>query len=790
MTVFGVEDGRLVGDNGRLRVEFDGSTGGICRLVNCATGQVIVDNAGPAPWRMRAQGTRSPWYADGIHVQPPPSMVRHPAPASFDFTIADDSTSATLHWTSSDTGIWVEVRASLQPSGDLELWPTVSVEAKTIPPEAFTYPILASPRPLSLDGTNDSLLFPGQAGWLMHRPLQGPPRECMYPDGYAGAPVQLLAYFEQGRGGFYVAAHDPYSTYKLLRFSAEELSIDHDAWDVRRGSGLDLGYPVVIAPLQIGDWHEAADRYRTWALAEAPWTGGSRRVDERAEKAGARWIYEEVGLSIWGAPSSLDWSPWYRRYAEIAGTPLHVVAGWDWPQVLPPSLGEEGCFPAKFHANNVSAWQGHYVTPYLNDLWVSSRAPDFLERWEPNLLLPYTTFPWAPFSEPSGRWVDGEAEGPSNAWTITNDDYFLCPATQAQSDLHAWRDVTLARDYELPGVFYDISSGNPGGWCRCLRSAHGHPPGRGRQIIEAYDAVNRHSKEVVAAETGRYWVQGTETIVENVIGAIDFYVSRTCAGPLGLLETWIIGPEDQPGGDLELIPLFQAVYHDVGPVYEDGWITLGRDEGDLFFWIAARIALQWGGVLSLQYGTVPPERYEGCDLPAETVLWDGALHRFDLPHPEPDQAKLAFVADIAAARTTYGKDYLAYGKLLRPLPHEADTIELAYDQLMSYGWGSEGLVNEGRWAVPEVLHAAWEYDGRVGLFFVNLRGDEDVRLCVATDAGTLWDLDLAGAPMVVRTAAGAEELGAVTSSNEIALDLALAPRLVTLVEIGTGQATR
>lgn len=784
MTVFGVVDGHLVADNGRLRVEFDASTGGIRSLVNRVTGHALIDSPAAAPWRMAAQGAKSPWLGDGF-LPPPAAMQRNPQPASFAFELADNGTGATLRWEATDPGIRVETRVRLDAGGDLELWPEVSVEPGTIPPAAFTYPILASPRQLASESADDCLLFPGQSGWLLHDPLGGPPRECIYPDGYGGAPVQLLAYFANGHGGFYVAAHDPYSTFKTLRFSADELSVEHEAWDVRRGAGLDLGYPIVVAPLVRGDWHEAADRYREWALVDAPWSGGTRRTDQRPEKNGARWLYEEVGLSIWGAPSSLDWSPWYRRYAEIAATPLHVVAGWDWPQVLPPSLGEAGCFPARFHPANVDAWVGHHVTPYLNDLWVSSSAPGFLERWEPNLLLPYVVFPWAPFSEPSGRWVDGEADCAADPRTTTNHDFFLCPATRAQAELHAWRDVVLARDYELAGVFYDISSGNPGAWCRCLRTAHGHTPGRGRQIVEAYDAVNRDTKKAVARETGRYWAQGTETIVENVIGSIDFYVTRTCAGPLGLLETWIVGPEDPRGGDRELVPLFQAIYHDVGPVLEDGWITLGRDEGDLFYWIAARIALQWGGVLTLQYSTVPPERLAGCDQAAETILWDGARHRFDVL-PEPDPGKIAFVAEIAEARTGYGKEFLAYGRLLRPVPHDGDTIELKYAQLMSYGWGGEGLVNEGVWAVPDVIHSAWEYGGRVGLFFVNLRAEDPVRVVVTANAEALWGTNFAAAPIMRRTVGKSEMIGTVPGSNDLRLDLPLAPRRVTLVEIGSG----
>ena len=62
-----------------------------------------------------------------------------------------------------------------------------------------------------------------------------------------------------------------------------------------------------------------------------------------------------MGLSVWGGPSSLDWSPWYRFYADASGTPLHIAAGWDWPASRPHTVGYEGWFPASFHPANRAA---------------------------------------------------------------------------------------------------------------------------------------------------------------------------------------------------------------------------------------------------------------------------------------------------------------------------------------------------------------------------------------------------------------------------------------------------
>ena len=142
-------------------------------------------------------------------------------------------------------------------------------------------------------------------------------------------------------------------------------------------------------------------------------------------------------------------------------------------------------------------------------------------------------------------------------------------------------------------------------------------------------------------ETGQYLVQGTETIIENIIGSVDFYVSRAVAGPMGFLETETQGPEEQPGQGRELIPLFQSVYHDIGPVHEDGWIRLIEEEGDLFYWIAARLYVQWGGLMSVHFPITPAERPDGYDGTSEAIGWGGQHQTFDdLQAARPQQVRL------------------------------------------------------------------------------------------------------------------------------------------------------
>jgi hypothetical protein len=752
--MFRIEEGRLVGEGRRLRVGLD-ERGGITELTNLTTGQELAEPA-PVPWRLLPQGTTS--------------SVWPPATESAGFTIAEitpgtldlDLTGheATLHWETSMTGVEVIVVVRFNEDDAIEFWPRVTVAEGTAPPAHFIYPMLR-PRPLA----DDSLLFPAHSGWLIADP-RSTLTSATYPDGYHGCSVQLMAYFGRERGGFSLACHDPYVTHKELSFSAAAMCVRHDAWDLRRGADVDLGYPVVITALERGDWFEAAEHYRSWA-ATAPWARLGRNV-ERSGRDRPAWLFEEVGLSIWGTPSSLDWSGRYGLLAETVPTSLHIVAGWDWPATRPHYVGKEGWFPARFHPANLEAWAGHRVTPYLNDLFVSYQADGFHELWEPNLVFPYQFFRFTVFSERPPSYIDGD-DPPGDPRVMTDIDYFVCPVTQIQRDLHAWRDAKLVGDYGLSGVFYDISSGNPFA-ARCLRTEHGHTPGWSREVLTAYAENNALSRSAMAEAIGSVPAQGVETIVEHVIAEVDFYVARSVAGPLGGLEAMTLGPESPPGQGRELVPLFQAIYHDIGPVHEDGWLTFEHTVGDIFYWILSRIVVTWGGIPSLHYANNPPERFPGQEV-GEVVAWDGGLHRFkDLVPADPSY--IEFAAEMARLRVGVGQPYLSYGMMLAPPDIDSPPVALSYHRSNPV---LTGISRQGSWDVPRIVHGSWlADDGTIGLILVNV-ATEPFRL--TTRVGPPWAPPHAG--VEVQGADGKARL----SEGELDLDLDLPPRRPALLVI-------
>jgi hypothetical protein len=766
----------LVARTGSLEIRFEPTTGAIRRIENLRTGQVLAEHDGAPPWRMVPQGTA--WTP----LTGTPAVADEITPAGFSYEI----TPRALHlsWETSEPGLRVTALVTQDGSDRIGLWPSVEVDSGALPPAELTYPVVPQPAELSPGGADDYLLFPAHTGVLVRTPRARTPLDACYPDGYSGCPVQVTAYYCQ-EGGFYLAAHDTRSTWKNFHFGAAEWSMRHEAFDLGAGRQMALGYPVVLGALTRGDWYEAAQVYRDWALASTPWCQNLASARQHvaagvAQRDQCAWMLDDVGLAVWGGPSSLDWSSWYQFYADVAGTPLHITSGWDWPATRPNTVGKEGWLPPRLHAANVAAWNGHYVTPYLNDIFISSHAEGFLTQWEPALMYPYTDFTWSRFTHrtrpDAPRLVELDPQ------VTTNTDFFPCPAAEAFADLHAWRDAGLMEHDTLAGVCYDISSGNPMLWSRCWRTEHGHPPGRGRDIVTAYNDLNKRSTAEARRTTGRYLVQGVETIIESIIDSVDFYVARAGAGPLGVLESWLPQPEEPPGAGFEIVPLFDAIYHDVGPVRQDGWLTLGTDIGDLFYWAAARIVLRWGALLSLHYGNNPPERLPARypQQPAELIDWDGSLVRFD-DLPELDQAKADFTGELARARTTLGPGYLSRGTLLRPVPPTQNPAMTAgYRRHLAH---APRLRIAGEWAVPQIVHGAWlGPGGNIGLYYVNI-GSEPVTAAIDAALAGYWDIDPAGRAIRITGAEGSAEAGHVGDDGRLSLELPLPARRVVLVEL-------
>lgn len=737
------------------RVVLSARSGSVVQVENrLADLQLAHHSPAEVPWRIEiAAGGAGPYWLENC--------------SDFTWSVDDDRGRVSLRWLTR-VGLVVEARVEL-PDDALNATFAVAVHgAPNIGVDKIEYPILTGIG--DLHETEDSALAHSQGtGFLFHRPYHLFEPEPMrrqglryspYPEGFNGSTMQFMSYFAEGEGGFYLATHDPSGAMKWLNFykgdsGALESSFMHQSPDIRTGAGYDVPYPVVIGALREGNWYEAAERYKQWAVGQ-PWTIQGTLADREEN---ATWLLDEVGFATFGVNAAHDRSGWLDRFHAITGEPVFHVLGVNWPKAESgygrghPG-GRDDWFPATFSADNLDTIRrnGDYWAPFEFDLLLDPNQSESELVTKNQLKLPEEKYSFDRYPFP-----------------------FQCPATDYLPALHRWRDAELAGTYGADALYYDISANNV--LMTCRDPDHGHPVGGGSWMVDAYARMWEETGAAASEAKGARVPQGTEMVSELFIPYLDFYQARAEASPLSAFEAdffreWI------RAGKVEKIPLFSYVYHEYGPVRMDGWGKLSRETGELFYWAASRVAL-WGGLYELNYEFSDLEALEGFEDDPTQHYADFHRRAYDV-----DPAKVAFVREVARARTGFGKPWLAYGAMMRPLDLPAESIELDY-HLYNVHSSRPHFDEKGTMSVPEVVHSAWKApDGRIGFFFVNLRDDTAVSVPLDVDPEE-YGVPL-GAPYGLRQVTSQNELDLMSGTERTTVHVDLAPRRVTVVELRSG----
>jgi hypothetical protein len=729
-------------ENEFLAVDLETASGAIAQVANKRRGLDLIDASyagGAPPWRIL--------LADGSALERPASFDLEPGPAG-----------ATMRWTSQRGH---ELRGEItlhegEPSARFE----IALEGRDA--EALEYPVLRGIGALSGD---DRLLHSHATGFLFRNPFElfeeegdGPGRGLLwspYPEGFSGSTLQLMAYYAAGRGGFSFAAEDPTGALKWLNFFKGsdgylQAAVMHGSADVESGA-LRPSYPVLVGALDDGTWTEAADRYKTWAVRQ-PWCEQGP-LEERQGRP--RWLYEDVGLVVFGINASHDRSPWIEELGLTAGTTVLHILGPNWTPVEQDYLdnfpgGIADWFPARFAPENRAAIRRSdgRMAPFYFDLLFGIYHSEHEAGMAALQAIPSPTYSFDAYSFP-----------------------FLCPVTRFLRELHRERNARLAGEYGVDAVYYDISASNV--MKQCYDSGHGHPRGGGAFLVDAYRELYQDSGEAMAqAAGGRYVPQGSELVNEIFVDRLDFYQARAEASPASPLEAdqfrdWV------ENGRTEKVPLFTYVYHEYGPVRTDGWGKLSSEQGELFYWIAARV-LTWGGIYQLNYEFSPLEVLDGRAEPLDEHYFPLPDHRYAI---DPDKA--AFVAEVAAARTGFAGPYLAYGTMLPALPVEGPSVELDWYVYNSHpNWAA--YEQRGTRTVEAVVHGAWRRGEQAGVVLVNVdRGEHAVSVPLSRAALRLEGGGRLVAELVTRE--GRRSLGSFRTSTD--LSVSLPSRKVVLVEV-------
>lgn len=703
--------GEIVAANVHLEIRIDDHSGAIRQVRNVDRGLDLV----------AAPGTGPAFVLTTSAGNLPPSTF------SFSLDPAYPGTAVDLQWTTARPGVTVIARVELPAdASDARFTARVVNADASLAIHALEYPIVAGVRRLQPEGGTDVALQPVAMGYLFRDPWTNLPAQVkkrLYPDAYGGACVGLSAYYREGAGGFAIEARDSSGTAKNLSFYKDPAngdlrwSVETLAWDRRTGIGMDPGYEVRIAALGKGDWEEAADRYRAWALAQ-PWAPEAR-VADRADPEVPRWLYEGVLASTFGVSINLDQAKWFRALHDWVGGPLLHVSGFWWPGGTAASEwygGYNDWSDGRVNAANLNAIRerGDLWAPFLFDLHFSRAATE----WDAPAPDPATdpAAPWQPYE----MVPDPE----SDPWA------YMCPATPAWQAFHGWRNLELFADYRYDANYYDIGAGL--GRVRCDVEAHGHPPGSGRWLIDGYRAMHAARRDELHQTAGRRIAAGTELLSELYLRDFDFYQARAGASVMSMLE----GDEHRAGekaGWKEKVPLFAYLYHDLGPVALDGNLKAASQFGEIYWWIAARV-VAWGGLPELNYELSALEKFPGMnDFFTWYETYKATYHVIDDSPYTAVAERGAFLGRLGRARTGFARPYLAYGRMTRaprvlagPAPESVswrlyNTFQRATDTSSGVERGSE-FFETGTLSIDPVVRSGWNDDSRaLGLFFVNVR---------------------------------------------------------------------
>lgn len=747
---------RLVLRNEILRLEFDRKNGRLLGVDNLAKGLSLL--------------TRK------LTVSELPKVTlleaRTPGLEKFSYEILrEDSAGQTLllRW-KFQRDIDLTIRVELESASEMALfWPTVT-NGGDERIKALHFPSFRRLEDLGESAEDDYLVHAFVRGMKVRNPKatldisHNPIGETRYPQAYNGMTHQLVDFYSEGLGGFFFAVFDPHGTEKTLTMPFEQkgmgLLMRYHSWDTREGADMDLDFPFVLGANTSGDWYRAADHYRDWALT-APWCTERGSLAERPADQKAEWLLEDVGLATFGTSASLDQSAWYDAYHQVAGTPVFHVTAHD-------ALKQQGRggdpldVQFRLHPKNLATFRrnGDYSAIFLADL--------------------KTTFLPLEMALEVGRATIG---------VVPRATPEACPAGDLWQHIHAQRAVRALESTGADSFYHDASAPNRGLVCESLE--HDHTPGRGRWMNAHFRDLYQGTQRALDDFCGSYTPIGVELMHEGLLDRFDYYQARNGAGFMGALEGGFYR-QGTLAGDVETVPVFSYLYHDYAPVALDGCGKLSERLGDVFYWMAGRVAL-FGGLFEINNEFSPTERFPG--MTDVGIVHYRDEHFFDpIPQSESensayDPRKGDFVREIATARTDFAQDFLAYGRMLPPLALEAPTVELSYGYYNNIDWGGKPnslkfANRNGEFRTSSLLHTAWAFEGRLGLLFVNL-SDRTRSFEVDFDLAKYeaYGLGLAPGVQARRLGSGGESSTSIRAGGRQSIELP--SRQVVLIEFGS-----
>ena len=477
--------------------------------------------------------------------------------------------------------------------------------------------------------------------------------------------TQLMAYYNDA-GGLYLACDDAKGLPKFLEPVLEDdgITMGLGHFPGTRGPGVTkIPYHVVVGTFH-GDWYAAAEIYRDWA-SKQPFcaTKLAQRMDV------PRWLADSPPAIAFPMRGQGDWDPpaaenpeytpltnalpYLDKWAAAFDTPLMpIIFNWEhagpWvqPDAFPPVGGE-----AAFREFMVEAKaRGWHPMIYGDGLcWVIRQNNTHYDG------LPY-------FHAHGGdavvtrRWDGSIPEMKFGAWRV---NYVTCVGTEKGRQMIL--DMTRRMAELGPDVVQQFDQGP--GPTACYAANHGHPPVPGPWMTEDFDGLIK--ADVATARS------------------VNPTVAMSCEGAppethLQNFQVW--------DSRFHLTPLYSFLYHE----YANGFLGFYTNRvNDEALRLSVARAMVNGYFINFTLRDKGQVEYDWDQT------WTSAI---------PDQAAfIDWTKRITKFRSGVARDYLVYGRMLRPW-------KVSSVSLRDFGWGKESLVQNATWQAQ---------DGRVGVVLAN-----------------------------------------------------------------------
>lgn len=722
-----------------LRLGFDRQDGKLVEMTDLATGRNQVGDGSELGGL---------WEIKGVLAGRP--VLLTPAQAeSFQWAPLAEKSALRLTWSDfrlpEAEGCKVEATVRLDPDAPMSRW-----EIAVDKPAGLALREIQFPRVFGLArNENERLAVPAWLGQQTATPRNllcgsdGRPRRLSwsYPGRLA---MQCLAYYQDGGDGFYAACDDTAAlrkTFALWGTAEGQVHSETVHYPENQAGGATryaLPYGVRLGTFQ-GDWITAAHRYRAWAVRQ-PWAEQSRL---RRGLVPA-WVLE-TGMWVWNRGRSPGVLPPAAALQKRLGLPVSVF--WHWwhgcpydigfPEYLPPREGTEAFKQAAAEAHDHSV----RFLVYMNQRgwgnstrsWEEEGAERFAVKGENGKIRPeiYNIF---------------------TRQALVS----MCLATPFWRNKYAGLAEEAFKSLGVDGIYMDQACSQ----LPCFDPNHGHPMGGGNSWMEGFRSL---SNDI------RRRCDGDRTIVLSGEGCGEAWLPY-----LDLMLALQVSKErySSPNNPWEVIPFFQAVYHQYAitygnyssltmPPYDELWpaefapekplVLLDRKFSRQFYLEQAR---------SFVWGQQP------------------TLANFLPQHLDQRPEETEYVMRLARVRNL-GAKYLLHGEFLRPPKLDVPEVTSEFSRLSIYA-GQKSRLTSSQKRHPLAIAGAWRApDGDVGIALASL-ADEPLPLALTLDPE---DVTLPKRGQVYRIdETGRHPLGPMAEDGSLA-ELELPPRQAWIVEV-------